>query len=184
MGLPEPDGLTARQLRSHRLALRLLIPLLLVLAAIVTPLYLIYDVGKVDGDSLLPTLSNAEYLLITRGWPTPRRGDVVIIRWNHDGATEELVKRVVGLPGDTIAVEGDSVTVNGAKESFPHQILAGPVRVRLTVVVPPDTVFLCGDNRVVSLDSRFIGPLPVSNIHGRVVAVWAPVDRMRVVPSP
>jgi signal peptidase I len=184
VSLPEPEGLTRRQLRSHRLAVRLLIPLLILLAAIVTPLYLLYDVGKVDGPSMQPTLENAEYLLITRGWSSPRRGDVVVVRWSHDGTTEELVKRIVALPGDTVAVEGDHVTVNGAKESFTHRIIVGPVRVRLTVVVPPDTVFVCGDNRANSLDSRFIGPLPLSGIHGRVVAVWAPVDRMRVIPSP
>jgi signal peptidase I len=184
MNLPEPVGLSLTQLRSHRLAVRLLIPLLVILAGIVTPLYLIYDVAKVDGPSMLPTLSTGEYMLITRGWASRRRGDVVVLNWSHDGVTEEIVKRVVGLPGDTVAVEGDQVSVNGAKESFAHRIIAGPVRVRLTVVVPPDTVFVCGDNRAVSLDSRFIGPLPISGIHGRVVAVWAPVDRMRVVPSP
>lgn len=184
MSPSEPEGLTGSQLRSHRLAVRLLIPLLLVLAAIVTPLYVLYDVAKVDGDSMLPTLSPGEYMLITRGWPDPSRGDIIVVRWSHGGVTEEIIKRVVGLPGDTVAVEGDNVTVNGARESFPHEILAGPVRVRFTMVVPPDTVFVCGDNRAVSLDSRFIGPLPLSDIHGRVVAVWAPVDRMRVIPSP
>jgi signal peptidase I len=184
MSLPEPEGLTRAQLRSHRLALRLLIPLLLVLATIVTPLYVLYDVAKVDGTSMLPTLSSGEYMLITRGWKVPERGDVVVLKWSHDGITEEIVKRVIGLAGDTVAVEGDHFTVNGAQEAFPHEILAGPVRVRLTLVVPPNTVFVSGDNRAVSLDSRFIGPLPLSGIHGRVVAVWAPLDRMRVVPSP
>jgi signal peptidase I len=184
MSLPEPEGLTRRQLRSHRIAVRLVIPLLVLLTVIVTPLYVLYDVGKVDGPSMLPTLSDAEYLLITRGWSSPRRGDVVVVRWTHDRATEELVKRVVGLAGDTIAVDGDTVTVNGATESFPHGVLTGPSRRAFTTTVPAGTVFLCGDNRIVSLDSRYIGPLPVSNIHGRVVAVWAPVDRMRVVPSP
>ncbi|MDO8915081.1 MAG: signal peptidase I, partial [Coriobacteriia bacterium] len=115
---------------------------------------------------------------------TPSRGDVVTVRWTHDGVTEELIKRVVALAGDTIAVDGDIVMVNGAKESFPHGVLTGPSRRAFTMTVPKGTVFLCGDNRIVSLDSRYIGPLPVSNIHGRVVAVWAPIDRMRVVPSP
>jgi len=182
--LPVPDGLSPAQARSHRLALRLLIPLMIVLAVIVLPLYVLYDVAKVDGPSMLPTLSSGEYMLITRGWSSPRRGDIVVLNWQHDGITEEIVKRVVGLAGDTVAVDGDNVLVNGAKEAFPHQIIAGPVRVRFTTVVPANTVFVCGDNRAISLDSRFIGPLPLSGVHGRAVAVWAPVDRMRVVPSP
>lgn len=184
MSLPEPEGLSRAQLRSHRLALRLLLPLLVVLAVIVTPLYILYDVAKVDGPSMLPTLSSGEYMLITRGWPSPHRGDIVVLHWDHDGTTEEIVKRVVGLAGDTVAVEGDHVTVNGAREEFPHALIAGAVRTRFSTTVPANTVFVCGDNRMVSLDSRFIGPLPVSGIHGRVVAVWAPVGRMRVVPSP
>ena len=182
--MAEPEGLTPAQARSHRLSLRLIVPLLVILAIIVVPLYVLYDVAKVDGPSMLPTLSNAEYLLITRGWPSPRRGDIVVLHWKHDDTTEEIVKRVVGLPGDTVTVEGDRVLVNGAPERSPHQIVAGPVRVRFTATVPANTVFVGGDNRAVSLDSRFIGPLPMSGIHGRVVAVWAPVNRMRVVPSP
>jgi len=184
MSLPDPEGLTPVQARSHRLALRLLIPLVVLLLVIVTPLYVLYDVEKVDGASMLPTLSNAEYLLITRGWPSPRRGDILAIEWKHDGITENIIKRVVGLPGDVVSVEGDVVRVNGAPEAFPHRILAGPGRVRLTTTVPAGSVFVCGDNRPISLDSRYIGPLPIAGIHGRVVAVWAPVNRMRVVPSP
>jgi signal peptidase I len=176
--------LTAAQQRSHRLATRLLIPLLVVLALVVTPLYLVYDVSQVSGTSMVPTLLDKEYLLITRGWPRPRRGDIVVLHWSHDGTTEEIVKRVIGLPGDAVSVRGDLVTVNGKPEAFNHRIVAGNEQITEDLTVPAGTVFVMGDNRVVSLDSRFIGPLPITAIHGRAVAVWAPVDRMRVVPSP
>lgn len=184
MALPDPEGLTPSQLRSHRLALGLLLPLLVLLAVVVVPLYLLYDVSQVNGDSMVPTLQNREYLLITRGWPHPRRGDIVVLHWTHDNTTEEIVKRVVALPGDAVSVRGDYVTVNGNPEAFDHKVIAGNERVTQDLTVPAGTVFFMGDNRPVSLDSRFIGPLPLSSIHGRVVAVWAPVTRMRVVPSP
>jgi hypothetical protein len=71
MALPEPENLTPRQLLSHRIALRMLLPLLLLLVAIVVPLYVLYDFSQVSGDSMVPTLLNREYLLTTRGWPQP-----------------------------------------------------------------------------------------------------------------
>jgi signal peptidase I len=184
MALPEPENLTPRQLRSHRIALRMLLPLLLLLVAIVVPLYVLYDFSQVSGDSMVPTLLNREYLLTTRGWPQPRRGDVVVLHWTHGGATEEIVKRVVGLPGDKVSVRGDYVTVNGKPESFDHKMIAGTETINIDLFVSAGHLFIMGDNRPVSLDSRFIGSLPVESIHGRVVAVWAPVTRMRVVPSP
>jgi signal peptidase I len=184
MALPEPEDLTPRQLRSHRLAGRLLLPLIALAIAIIVPLYLLYDVGQVSGPSMVPTLIDREYLLITRGWQHPQRGDIVVLHWTHDGVTEEIVKRVVGLPGDSVSVRGDFVTVNGKPESFDHKILAAARTPIEDLTVPADSVFAMGDNRPISLDSRFIGSLPLSAIHGRVVAVWAPVTRMRVVPSP
>jgi signal peptidase I len=83
-----------------------------------------------------------------------------------------------------VSVRGDYVTVNGKPEVFDHKMIVGNETITQDLTVPAGSVFLMGDNRVVSLDSRFIGPLPISSIHGRVVAVWAPVTRMRVVPSP
>jgi signal peptidase I len=184
MALPDPEGLTPTQLRSHRLAVRLLIPLAILLIAIVVPLYVLYDVSQVSGDSMVPTLRTGERLLITRGWSSPRRGDIVVLHWTHGATTEEIVKRVVGLPGDAIKVRGDFVTVNGKPEQFDHEIMAVSEQIVIDMTVPAGTFFFMGDNRPVSLDSRFIGVLPIADIHGRAVAVWSPVTRMRVVPSP
>jgi signal peptidase I len=184
MALPEPEGLTPSQLRSHRLAVRLVVPLLVLLVAIVLPLYLLYDVSQVSGTSMVPTLQNGERLLITRGWSSPRRGDIVVLHWTHGGTTEEIVKRVIGLPGDAVRVRGDFALVNGKPEQFDHKILAVSEQISIDMTVPPGSFFFMGDNRPVSLDSRFIGVLPITAIHGRAVAVWSPVTRMRVVPSP
>jgi signal peptidase I len=180
----DPEGLTEAQLRSHRLSRRLVLPLFVLLLAIVLPLYVLYDVSQVSGESMVPTLRNTEYLLLTRGWPSPRRGDVIVVRIDTPPGPQEIVKRVVGLPGDTVSVRGDYVTVNGAPEQFEHAIIAAPENIVDDLTVPDGFVYVLGDNRPVSSDSRFLGPQPISAIHGRVVAVWWPITRMRVVPSP
>jgi len=185
MRLAGADELTPGQRRAHGLSKFLLLPLVVVLVAIVTPLYLLYDVARVQGSSMEPTLSDSEYVLVTRGWKTPQRGDIVVVAWSHDGVTEQIIKRIVAIGGDTIDVYGDTIRVNGRAEPFPHGVIDGTeVEPRFETVVPTSTVFVLGDNRPVSLDSRFIGPLPSSAVSGRIVAVWAPVTRIRVVPSP
>lgn len=184
MSLPAPVGLTPAQARSHVLASGLLLPLVVVLAVIVTPFYLLYDTSKVSGTSMLPTLRSGEYLLITRGWSHPVAGDLVVLMWTHGRTTEEIVKRVVAVGGDRVRVRGDVAQVDGAPERFPHQMIVGTESIDRDLTVPAGSVYVLGDNRPVSLDSRFFGPLPVSAIHGRVVAVWAPVTSARVVPSP
>lgn len=178
--------LTEAQARSHRLALRLLLPLLVLLLVIVVPLYAVYDVSKVDGHSMMPTLRSGDYLLITRGLETPMRGQVVVLHvTNPDGSISEIVKRVVALAGDQVSIRGDFVSVNGKPEQFNHlSLFRGADFPTGELVVPTDTVYALGDNRPVSSDSRFIGPLPAEAIHGRVVAVWFPVTRMRLIPSP
>jgi signal peptidase I len=180
----EPEGLTDAQLRSHRLSRRLLLPLVALLVAIVVPLYVLYDVAQVSGQSMVPTLANSEYLLITRGWPQPRRGDIVVLHIDAGQGPIEIIKRVVGLPGDKVSVRGDYATINGAPEQFHHAIMAAPENIVDDLTVPEGFIYVLGDNRPVSSDSRFLGPQPISAIHGRAVAVWWPVTRVRVVPSP
>ncbi|MDO8962951.1 MAG: signal peptidase I [Coriobacteriia bacterium] len=180
-----PDGLTDAQRRSHRIASWMLIPLFVVLLAIIVPLYVLYDVGKVDGDSMNPTLRTAEYLLITRGLHFPQRGDVVIMNVNLPDGTTDLVKRIVALPNDRVKVIGDRVWVNGAPEAYPHQAVITDARHPAgEFTIPPGHVYVMGDNRPGSSDSRELGWMPVSWIHGKVIAVWFPVNRIRQIPGP
>lgn len=179
------DGLTPHQRRSARIALALVGPLAAILLVLVLVFFVFFDTTTIDGPSMYPTLFNRDYALITKGRATPQRGDVIVLHVLYKGKQEEWVKRIIGLPGDRIDVAGDMITVNGAGERFPHMIIDGgttkPVE---QVVVPAGQIFVAGDNRAVSLDSRFVGTFPVSSIHGRVVAVYAPLSRMRLVPEP
>lgn len=180
-----PDGLTDTQRRSNDLAKRLLIPLFLVFVASFLLFYVFFDFSKVDGSSMYPTLHNGDHVLITKGVASPKRGDVVVLRVIDQGAPAEWIKRIVALAGDRVSVRGDVVTVNGAPESYRHEVVnGGGTRPSRDLVVPAGSVYCMGDDRPDSLDSRYVGPFAVSQLHGKVVAVYSPLARIRIVPGP
>lgn len=132
----------------------------------------------VQGQSMEPTLYNNERVIVEkvtyRLFHGPRRGDVVIIEVTDQ--TEPLVKRVVGLPGETVAVRGGQVFIDGVLLEEEWAIHQGgpdypPTR------VPPLHVFVLGDNRGHSNDSRSFGPVPVDQIIGRAwIIYWPPQE--------
>ncbi len=179
------DGLTPAQRRSARIALALVGPLTALLLALILVFFVFFDTTTVDGTSMYPTLFNNDFVLITKGLANPQRGDIVVLRVLYQGKSEEWVKRIIGLPGDRLNVVGNLITVNGAGERFPHMIIDGgatqPVE---QLTVPAGQIFVAGDNRQVSLDSRYVGTFPITSIHGRVVAIYAPIERIGPVPEP
>ncbi len=166
-----------------RLARKILIPLSGFLLVILIVFYVLFDFGRISGPSMLPTLRNDDLVLLTKGDSNPRRGDIVFTSVTEQGSSVPLVKRVIAVPGDTIAIRLDAAIVNGVPEPQRGQVVmldfagsAGPM------TVPPNTVYLMGDNRADSTDSRDLGPEPISGITGRVVAIYGPVTRIRLVP--
>lgn len=176
----ESDGLPHWTERlSHHLARWIVIPLLAWLVVIVLVFYVFFSSAVVDGRSMTPTLLSGDYLLITRGYEAPRRGDVVVTHVDEEGRSVELVKRIIAIPGDTIEIRGDVAFVNGINEPFRGQFIDPRFAVsRPKVVVPEGYVYVLGDNRPGSEDSRFLGPVPVSGIAGRAVMVYAPLPRL------
>lgn len=180
-----PDGLTESQRRANRFARRLLVPLVAVLAVLLLVYYVFFDFSKVDGLSMYPTLHDGDRMLITKGLADPKRGDVVVLNVVDGGVPTEWVKRIVGLPGDRLELRGNEVLVNGAPEPFKHAVSDSGVRAPVFgLTVPAGTVFCMGDGRDVSLDSRYVGPFAISQLHGKVVAVYSPVTRIHLVPEP
>jgi signal peptidase I len=148
-------------------------------------------------------------------WANPARGDVVVFYSPQDGT--RLVKRVVGLPGDTIALRDDVLSVNGVPQEYSaanlapfqhdvfedahpviavehldacdHYVMALPGREALRnfgpFTVPQNQYFMLGDSRDNSADSRYIGPVPRSEIVGRVPRVILSFDpSRRFLPRP
>jgi len=132
----------------------------------------------VHGQSMEPNLHESQRLLVdlvTYHLRAPRRGEIVILdvpRVDPD----PLVKRVVGLPGETIEIREGIVYVNNRRlaEPYLHQITPGTL---VPQVVPEGHVFVLGDNRASSYDSRYFGMVPFEAILGRACArFWPPQD--------
>jgi len=157
--------------------------------AVVAALLIITFVGQsfvVEGSSMLPNLRDGERLLvekITYRFREPARGEVVVFRHPGD-PSKRLIKRVIGLPGDTIAIAQGRVYVNGV--ALEEDYINGPMVRWQTVgplVVPADHYFLMGDNRNASLDSRdpSLGFVAKSQIVGRAIVRYWPLPRVAAV---
>jgi signal peptidase I len=156
-----------------------MLPLSIALFCIVLVFYVFFSANRVSGDSMEPTLRDQDLLLLSKSYREPARGDIVVFRLqNEDGTVEGLIKRVVAVPGDTVTVRDGVATVNGERESTPSFIPSPGERASAQpVVVPAGHVYVLGDNRPVALDSRDLGPIPLTAIRGRVAARFAPVNR-------
>jgi len=129
---------------------------------------------RVEGASMLPTLRNGEFVLVNRlayRFGEPQRGDVIVFHYPKN-PTQEYVKRVIGLPGDVVEIERRQVKVNG--EILDEVYIAEAPRYQVQTRVPPDTLFVLGDNRNNSSDSHSWGPVPMENLVGKAVFVYWP----------
>jgi signal peptidase I len=164
------------------IAKAIFIPLILAFAFVILVFYVLFSTAEVEGPSMMPTLRNGDHVLITHGDKNLKRGDVVVVRVNEEGVESELVKRVVGVPGDTVEVRGDVAIVNGVPEPQLGQLVKPDYAVsRQPAKVPDGYIYVMGDNRAVSEDSRYIGPVGLAGIRGKVVAVFAPITRLHLV---
>jgi len=119
--------------------------------------------------------------IIVMSFDPPQRGDIIVFRYPED-ENKDFIKRVVGLPGDTIQIQNKKVTVNGQPlmdEAFTQRIDPGIIDGRINprdnlgpLTVPPDSYFVMGDNRDQSLDSRFWGFVRMDKIKGRAFLVY------------
>ena len=138
---------------------------------------------RVDGDSMIPTLVHNEDMFVEKmsyWFSDPLRGDIIICF--YPGYTESCVKRVIGLPGDTVEVKEGKIFINGTaldESSYWKDEIIGEMD---PVLVPARNVFVIGDNRNGSKDSRnpSVGSIPYSKVVGRVVAVVYPFDELEV----
>ncbi len=135
---------------------------------------------RIDGSSMNPTLQDSEYLIInnvTYVLNEPERGDVIV--FHHPRNDLNLIKRVVGLPGDHVEINNGTVWVNDVALSEPY--ISAPPNYSGSWDIPEDNYFVLGDNRNNSSDSHSWGFLPTDNIIGEAELVyWPPSDWGRV----
>jgi signal peptidase I len=154
---------------------------------------------KVQQQSMEHTLEPDQYVLVDK--LTPRfdsysRGDIVVFtppdEWVQDDGTP-FIKRVIGLGGDTLEIRDGDVFINGTRIEEPYLFAAGPGQPPQPTTVPGDEdrwvipdgeVFLMGDHRSNSADSRTFGTVPVGQVIGRAWLRYWPLNTFGILPTP
>lgn len=143
----------------------------------------------VDGESMHPTFENGDYLIVdelTYHFEKPQRGDVIVFRYPGNPSIF-YIKRIIGLPGETVHIVNGTVTIT--KTDGNQITLNEPYAVdddatyNGTTNLGPDQYFVMGDNRPESSDSRVWGPLPAQNIIGRVFLRLYPLNEIGILPG-
>lgn len=153
----------------------------------------VYESAIIISGSMSPTLEVGDRLLVDHrdSWHGKwRRGDIVTFTpppsWaaaNSEG--EQYVKRIIGLPGETVEVNAGQTTIDGKPLAEPYLTLApSPVETPVSFTLGADQYFVMGDNRPNSEDARDHGPISDSDIHGRAVRILGPWNHMGAVRSP
>lgn len=148
--------------------------------------------NQVKGASMVPTFHDGEYIFtskVTYKFRGIERGDVVVFR-SPRNPDIEYIKRVIGVSGDTIRVSDGVVYVNDRQLDEPYISdktnlwEGGFIRENETVTVPANKLWVMGDNRPRSSDSRDFGPIEASSLIGQVFYRYFPPDRMGVISNP
>ena len=138
----------------------------------------------VEGNSMLPTLLPNERVIVGRInylLGKPQRGDVIVFEYPND-PSRDFVKRIIGLPGETVSIDNGIVSIDG-KPLPPEIYLEYTAPTSLDPqTLGDDQYFVMGDNRPGSSDSRSWGPLPRRNIIGKAWLVYFPLNRFGIVP--
>lgn len=155
--------------------------------------YFLFAPIVVDGQSMMPTLQNSDRLIVNKIGYTiskPERFDIIVF---HATSEKDYIKRVIGLSGDTIAYKNDLLYINGEPveeaylEDYKKNAYSLPFTLDFTLVdftgvevVPEGHLFVLGDNRQHSKDSRHIGFIPYDNVVGSANVIFWPFSEIRI----
>ena len=142
-----------------------------------------FRVVNVDGSSMKPTLHNKDKIVVSTVGYEPQKGDIVVIS-ETESMNEPLVKRIIAVGGDTVDINFTTgvVTVNGNEEDYTHELTTQQFDIAFPITVPEGTVFVLGDNRGNSLDSRStrVGCIDERLIVGKVLFRFFPLGDWKV----
>ncbi|WP_077615063.1 signal peptidase I [Caenibacillus caldisaponilyticus] len=156
----------------------------IILAAFVR--YYLFAHIMVEGHSMMPTLKDRDHIIICKicyKLAQPKRFDIVVF---HATEQADYIKRVIGLPGDTIEYKNDVLYVNGKPVDEPYleafkAKTEGLLTYNFKAKVPKGTVFVLGDNRRNSRDSRYIGAIPEDELIGKAVLLFWPLRDFKLI---
>lgn len=158
--------------------------------AVVLALFIIFFIAQsflVQGDSMEPSLHDGERLLVdkvTYRFRPPERGEIIVFSFPKD-PRRKFIKRVIGVPGDVIEIRNRTLFINGVP--IEEEYIRGPMYQPYgPITVPEGTVWVLGDNRNNSEDSRFpdVGPVPLDLVVGRALLVYWPLNKAGLISVP
>ncbi|AOT68381.1 signal peptidase I [Geosporobacter ferrireducens] len=142
----------------------------------------LFDLIQVDGNSMMPTLANHERLIVYKAGyliHKPKAGDIVVFRYPHE-PKYNFIKRVIAVEGNTVEITDGRVFVDNVPLDEPYilEVTLGDFHKR---IVPENTIFVLGDNRNNSKDSRFedVGFVPVYHVKGRALLKIWPLSKIQ-----
>jgi signal peptidase I len=136
---------------------------------------------RVDGFSMVPTLQDGEYILVSKlSYKTgvPARGDIIVFSLPTD-QRQDLIKRVIGLPGETVNIQNGTVSING--NILTETYIAQEPQYNGEWTVPDGQLFVLGDNRNNSKDSHQWRFLPMENVIGKAIIIYWPPPEWKIV---
>ncbi len=169
-----------------------LVVFVIIALAVVIPIrFWVAQPFVVSGASMHPTFETGQYLVVNQfsyHFTNPNRGDVIIFKYPLD-VSQYFIKRVIGLPGETVSIAGSVVTIKNAAHpegftlSEPYILPADQSQNMMTITLSPDQYFVMGDNRNESSDSRIWGPVPRNLIVGTPLFRLLPLSTLSVSPG-
>lgn len=167
--------------------------LLLAASVFVVVYVFLFRPYQVSGASMYPNFEDKEYILtsiISLRFEKPKRGDVIVFKAPDDNE-KDFIKRVIGVPGDTIIIKDGDVYVNSQRLNQ-SAFLKNDVKTSdgkflkegKEVTVPPASYFVMGDNRTQSSDSREWGFIKEGDIIGKSFFVYLPIEKIKVIKNP
>ena len=181
---PPEWGVSTSLIREHRILQMLgeLFQTALIALVLFIAINLLTARIRVEGISMEPSLKDGQFVVVNRlayRWQEPERGDIIVFHFPSD-PTRRFIKRIIGLPGDVIAVHDGQIDINGVTLEEPY--ITEVPRYQGDWRLSPTEVFVLGDNRNNSSDSQNWGPLPVDEIIGKAVLVYWPLDTIGLIP--
>ena len=205
----DADASTKKPAKSGGRAIREIVETLLLALVIFVGVRLVVLNFRVDGESMIPNLADGEMLLVNRNvyfhfdknglldalpfierdsedivypFHPPERGDIIVFDPPVQSSDKPYIKRVIGLPGERVTFEGDNVFIDGIQLNEPYIIEATDCRGNFCDVdVPEGHVYVLGDNRNNSSDSRSFGVVDVDSIIGKAWIGYWPMDEVGIV---
>jgi signal peptidase I len=142
----------------------------------------VIEAYRIPTESMVPTLEVGDRILANKfiyHFTDPKKGDIIVFDSVDEEDDQTLVKRVVGLAGDEIQVEDGVLFVNGEAQNEPYLNQELPFRGSYgPTEVPEGHIFVMGDNRGNSADSRVFGPLPLENVKGEAFVRFWPISKI------